>query len=79
LAANDAIMRVITWLLAPVSGGTRLVMTMQMVSFGGKTLVDGYKSGTSGALDNLAKSPAEPASDAFRGRRQNRRESCSSR
>lgn len=39
----------------PTSGGTKLTMTIQIVSFVGSGMVAGYESGNRGALKGLAK------------------------
>jgi len=44
----------VTWELSTDGSGTRLVVTDQVTSFVGKEMIDGSRSGMTGALDNLA-------------------------
>ncbi len=57
----------ITWERLAESGGTKLVLGKQLVSFVGAEMVEGSKSGTVMALDNLgallARGSAKTASD----------------
>lgn len=45
--------------LEPMSGGTRLSLTMQIASFDGADMEKGYQFGWSAALDNLSKEFAQ--------------------
>ncbi len=57
----------VTWERLAESGGTKLVLGKQLVSFVGAEMVEGSKSGTVMALDNLgallARGSAKTASD----------------
>jgi uncharacterized protein YndB with AHSA1/START domain len=43
----------VTWEFCPEGSGTRLVVTDQVTSFVGQGMIDGSRSGMSGAIDNL--------------------------
>jgi uncharacterized protein YndB with AHSA1/START domain len=45
--------------LAPAGAGTRLLLTLQIASFDGANMEEGYKFGWAGALDNLTKEFAQ--------------------
>ena len=51
---NALCFALITVEFLPADIGTRLILTDQVASFGGRSMIEGHKAGHAGALDNLA-------------------------